>query len=298
MRNKWFAVLLLIFIFSLFAFACSPAQQPANFTDDLGRNVRIDKVPQRIVSLSPSNTEIIYALGLEDKLVGVTTFDDYPEAAKSKPKVSEYSKVDIEQVVSVQPDLVLADDIHKSTTIPALEKLGITVIAIFPSSLERTLKGINLIGEATGKAREAAQLTDDLQKRIKAVSDKTASIAVKPRVLLVTWHDPIWTAGSGTILDEVISNAGGTNIASDLTGHKTMDLESIVQRNPDVILVMTGMGEGEDLPYQWVLSEPRLKSISAVSKGRVYRIDTNIFGRTTPRLIDGLEQLAGIINLK
>ena len=122
-------------------------------TDDLGRNVQITSPPQRIISLSPSNTEIVYALGLDDKLIGVTTYDNYPDAVKDKPKVSEFSNVDVEKIVSLKPDLVLASSIHKNDVVPALEKLGIKVLVIEPGTIDETFKDIELLGQVTGKTR-------------------------------------------------------------------------------------------------------------------------------------------------
>lgn len=277
---------------------CQPQSSAGTITDDLGRRVTIESVPQRIVSLAPSNTEILFALGLEDRVVGVTEFDNYPEAAKTKPKVGEFSIVDIEKVVSLQPELILAAEIHSGTVIPALEKLGLTVLALYPKTLDGVLADITLIGEVTGKEEEATRLVTGLAKRIKAITDRTSGLtdAERTRILYLTWHDPLWTAGSGTILDDLISQAGGKNIAYDLSGHKIIDLETVIQRNPQIIIVMTGHGEAEDLPYQYVLNEPRFKAITAVMTGRVYKIDADIFGRTTPRIVDGLEQLAGFIH--
>jgi len=127
-------------------------QFPLTVVDDLGRTVKIASLPQRIVSLAPSNTEIIYALGLEDRLVGTTDYCDYPEAAKSKPRVASYTTPNLEKVVSVQPDLILAEAIHEKTALPAMEKLGLTVIVMSATSLDTVLNDIKLVGEVTGRA--------------------------------------------------------------------------------------------------------------------------------------------------
>jgi ABC-type Fe3+-hydroxamate transport system substrate-binding protein len=133
-------LILVLVVLSIVVLVGCQAETPiGNYTDDLGRTVQIKGAPQRIISLAPSNTEMVYALGLEDRLIGVTTYCNYPEAVKDKPKVSEYSNVDIEKIVSLQPDLVLADSIHKATVIPALEKLNIPVLAVIPENLEKIL---------------------------------------------------------------------------------------------------------------------------------------------------------------
>lgn len=268
------------------------------YIDDIGRRVSIDKIPQRIVSLAPSNTEILYALGLEDKVVGVTEYCNYPETAKAKPKIGGFTTVDIERVVALEPDLILAARIHEETVIPALEKVGLTVFALVPKTLDGVLDNISLVGEITGKSQEATRLVTSLEERIKAITDKTQALteAERPRVLYLTWHDPLWTAGLGTMEDELINKAGGENIAHDLVRHKTIDLETVIHRNPQVIVVITGHGEAQDLPFYYVKNEPRLGTTEAVMAGRVHQIDADIFVRPTPRMVDGLEQLAKFIH--
>jgi iron complex transport system substrate-binding protein len=266
---------------------------PVSIIDDLGRSVQINTAPQRIISLAPSNTEILFALGLEDKIVGVTSYCNYPEAAKSKPQVSGFSQVDVEKVVAQQPDLVLASDIHKADVIPALEKLEIKVLAIKPATLEAVMKDIQLAGNITGKTQTATDLVSSLQKRINAVADKTANLsaAEKPRVFYVTWHDPIYTAGSNTMINDLINKTGGANIASDLSGYATITLETVVQRNPQVIVVMSSMG-AKNTSFDYIKSEPRLQATDAIKNQHIYLINSDIFGRTTPRIVDGLEELA------
>jgi len=291
------SVLLMVTLLFL-ATACIPEPLPGTFIDDLGRTVEIEKVPQRIISLAPSNTEILFALGLGDKVVGVTEFCNYPEAAKAKPKIGGFSTVDIERVVALEPDLILAAAIHEETVIPALERLGLTVFALAPKTLDKVLDNITLVGELTGKSREATRLVTSLEERIKVITDKTRAVAERPRILYLTWHDPLWTTGSGTIEDDLINKAGGENIAYDLTGHKTIDLETVVQRNPQVIIVTTGHGEAKDLPFHYIRNEPRLEVTEAVMTDRVYQIDADIINRPTPRMVDGLEQLARFIHPK
>jgi len=295
---RWCISILLMVALLLSTTACLPEPLPGTFVDDLGRTVNIEKVPQRIISLAPSNTEILFALGLEDKLVGVTEFCNYPEAAKAKPKIGGFTTVDTERVVALEPDVILAANIHGRTVIPALEEVGLTVLALAPKTLDGVLANISLVGEITGQSREATRLVTSLEKRIKAITDKTQALteAERPRVLYLTWHDPLWTAGSGTLEDELINIAGGKNVAHDLTRHKTIDLETVIHRNPQVIIVITGHGEARDLPFYYVKNEPRLGATEAVMAGRVYQIDADIFVRPTPRMVDGLEQLAKFIH--
>ena len=279
--------------------ACTQTSTPSSVTyiDDIGRTVQITGIPQRIISLSPSNTEMVYALGLQDRLVGVTSYDDYPPDAKTKPIVSDYSTVDLEKIVNAKPDLVLADNIQKNDTIPALEKLGITVYTMTPNNTDGIFNEIKVLGRITGKTQAADNLVSNLQTRIQAVADKTAKLtdAEKPRVLFVTWYDPIWTAGTDTMIQYLIDQAGGTNIAGDLYGYATITLESVIQRNPQVIVVMSSMGT-QNASLDFIKSNEQFQSTDAVKNGRVYEIDADIFGRTTPRIVDGLETLAKIIH--
>jgi iron complex transport system substrate-binding protein len=279
-------------------FNCVPQSPPGNIVDGLGRSVTVDKMPQRIISLAPSNTEILFALGLGDKVVGVTEYCDYPQEALTKPKVGGFSNVDIEKVVSLEPDLVLATHIHGKTVIPGLEKLGLTVVAITPGSLNEVLESIILVGKITGQNVEASRLVNDLSRRIATVTDKTRSLSSdqRPRVFYVTWHDPLMTAGTGTLADDVISSAGGQNIAFDISGDKAINLETVIYRDPQVIVVSVGMGSGEDMPWQYIQTEPRLENTQALLNSRVYKIDGDIIHRSGPRIVDALEQMTQFIH--
>ncbi len=170
--HKWVTVFMVLAMLSLWT-ACAPVVAepslpatstlfPMEITDQAGRVVKIAKIPQKIVSLAPSNTEIVYALGLEDRLVGVTEYDDYPEAAKSKPKIGGFSTVDIERVVAIQPDLILAANIHRDKVISELERLGLTVIAIDPHTVPEVMSAISLVGKATNKSEIASPLVKEI----------------------------------------------------------------------------------------------------------------------------------------
>jgi iron complex transport system substrate-binding protein len=293
MKRFGFVILIIITLLIIAAGCKSPLPQ-GNITDDLGRTVQIKGIPQRIISLSPSNTEIVYSLGLEDRLIGVTTYCNYPPDALKKTQVSGYSTVDVEKVVSLQPDLILADNIHKTEVIPALEKLGMPVIGIVAPSLERLLSDIELVGKTTGKQNSASILVASLKQRVMAIEGKTAG-ASKPRVFFVTWHDPLWTVGRGSMINDIIAKAGGSNIASDLKANQTIDLETAIQRNPEVIVVLSSMGD-QAVSYNFLKNEPRFQATDALKNNRVYQVNSDIFARTTPRTVDALEELAKLIH--
>ena len=307
------ATILLIISAFLMAFigACAPMPEkpappgqsepafPLDVTDQMGREVRIEKIPERIVSLSPSNTEIIYALGLEERLVGVTEFCDYPEAARDKPKMGGFSTVDIEQVVESEPDLILAASIHEDEVIPRLEGLGLTVLALAPKTLDEVLDAITLVGRCSGEEEEAIQLVTGMENRIKAITDETKNLAQdkRPRVFYIVWHDPLMTVGPDTRIHELIESAGGTNIAQNLAeGYPAMSLEAVIMANPQIIIAGSGMGEGASLPYEFALTEERLSGVDARLNGRIYDINTDLVGRPGPRIVDGLEKLARMIH--
>ncbi|MDD5039020.1 MAG: cobalamin-binding protein [Dehalococcoidales bacterium] len=274
------------------------SSSPIEITDQLGRLVRLDKIPERIVSLAPSNTEILYALGLDEKVVGVTDYCNYPPEVKEKPGIGGFSTPDIERIVALAPDLILATSIHQKQVIPNLEQRGMTAFVLAPKTLDEVLEAITLVGKLTGKKNEASGLVAGMQTRIKAVTGKTASLPEAPKttVFYVTWHDPLKTAGSGTLQDELIRMVGGVNIAGDLSGYPGISLEAVVLANPEVIIAGVGMGTGADAPLQFAQTDSRLRDTAARRNDRVYAMDVDIVGRTGPRIVDALEQFARYIH--
>ena len=293
-----------IILLSLFIACGLPVEKeegisyPIEVTDQLGRVVKLEEAPQRIISLAPSNTEILFALGLADRVVAVTDYCNYPPQAKMKPSIGGFATPNIEKLIALSPDLILATSIHKKRGIPQLEERGMTVFALNALTLDEVLEAIALVGEVTGKEAEASELVAEMQNRIKVVTDKTDSLpqGQRPKVFHITWHDPLWTAGAGTITDELIQKAGGVNIAWDISEYKVINLELVLERNPDVIIAVTGHGEAKGLPFQWVQTEPRLKETSARKSGRVYQINADIADRPGPRIVDALEKFAELIH--
>lgn len=294
---NWFLVLLSI---ALILTACGPANPTSSggVVDDLGRSVNIKEIPQRIISLSPSNTEILFALGLGEKVVGVTEFCNYPPEALDKEKVGGYSTPDIEKIIALQPDLIFADDIHKEETIPALEERGLTVFALMPGNLDGVLADIQMVGKITGKEQEASELVAQMESRIEAITEKTGQLEPqeRPRVFYIVWHDPLWTSGSETFIHELIEKAGGVNIFQDVTEHKIVDIESVIYRNPEVVIACTGHGKAEEKPFEWAKSEPRLQATEARMNNRIHEIDADIVSRTGPRIVEALEEFARFIH--
>jgi len=267
-------------------------------TDQLGRVVGLEAIPQRIISLAPSNTEILFALGLADRVVAVTDYCNYPPEAADKPSIGGFSTPNIEEIIALSPDLVLATSRHEDKVIPQLEDKGITVFALAPRTLDEVLEAIILAGEIAGAEANAAELVWEMHQRIKAVTDKTASLPLeqRPATFYVLWHDPLKTAGSGTLQDELIQKAGGANIARETTGYANISLEVVVNENPAVIIAGTSHGSSDDQTYQFARTESRLNGSGAHQYDRVYAIDSDLTSRAGPRLVLGLEELAEFIH--
>jgi iron complex transport system substrate-binding protein len=272
---------------------------PIEVTDQLGRIVRLENIPQRIISLDPGNTEILFALGLGDKVVAVTDYCDYPDEAKEKPKVSGSDGVDMTKLAGFSPDLVLVTTSHKGVVIPELEQRGFTTFGLAPSNLDEALAAINLVGEITDQQDEASQLIAELQDRIEAVTDKIAAIPYdeRPLVLYVAWHDPLIVAGSGTLADDLIQKAGGINIAQILTGYSEVSLDEVAEANPEVIFVSIDftLWLAADLPFEYITTEWELRETDARLNERVYQIWDVLLERHGPRLVNGLEELSMLI---
>ena len=288
--------LLLLGLVITFLAACSiGTPRPAGaIVDDLGRSVNVKEVPQRIISLAPSNTEILFALGLGDRVVGVTDFCDYPPEALEKEKIGgPFLNIDIEKIVALEPDLILAADINPIDVINTLEGQGFTVFGIEATDLDDLLDDINTVGTITGKEVEATTLTDDMRSKIGAITIETTNLSPeeKPRMFHICWHDPIYTSGNGTFIHDVIEKAGGVNIFADLEGYKSVDIEAVIFRDPEVIIV-TAMGGTAGPVWDWINTDERLKVVAARKNGRIYYIESNWVERPGPRVVLGLEAMA------
>lgn len=269
---------------------------PVHIVDDMGRNVVIDREPQRIVSLAPSNTEILFALNLGERIVGVTEYCDYPQEANNKEKIGGFSTPNIEKVISLNPDLVIATSMHQKA-VEELDRLGVPVIVLFPKKVSDVLENITLIGRATGQEDVAEGLVKDLKARMDAVTDKTGKIpeGKRPRVYYEVWHDPLITAGPDTFVDDLITLAGGINIAGDSkTSYPEISLEVVIQKDPQIFIYSHHGNSRQEI--EQIYSRQNWQDISAIKNKRVYIIDQNLVQRATPRLIDGLEELAKMLH--
>lgn len=283
----------ILLVVILIGFLGTPATA-ITLTDDMGTTVTINGTPQRIISLSPSNTEILFALSLGDRLVGVTEFCNYPAEAPGKPKVGGYSTVTIEKVIALKPDLIVAAYGNGEEHLANLRSFEYPVIALHPETLSQVMDNIRLVGSAAGVEANATALAGALEQRIGLVEEQVSTVRERPTVAHVIWNDPIYVSGNGTFQDELIRLAGGTNAFSGVEGWKNIGIEDFIQADPDVLIVSTGigMGAGEDAIAQFFINEPRFSHVTAIRDDRVFLIDTDTVDRSGPRIVDALEQFA------
>jgi iron complex transport system substrate-binding protein len=276
----------------------SALPSPNEVVDQLGRTVTLDKTPQRIVSLAPSNSEILFALGLADRVVAVTDYCNYPPEAEAKPTIGGFSTPNMEAVVAFSPDLVLATSIHEAKIIPQLEDRGLDVLALNPETIDGVLEAITLTGMVAGVEERAAELVGGMRQRIGSVTDKTDGLPPeqRPVTCYVVWHDPLMTAGSGTLQDELIEKAGGLNIARELIDYADISLEAVIAANPEVIIAGAGHGSSADQTFQFAKIEPRLRDTEARRHDRIYAVDADLASRPGPRIVEGLEEFARFIH--
>ena len=300
------AILSVSIVYVYYATQNSNNQQTGQITivDDQGTETVLPAVPQRIVSLAPSVTPILYEIGVGDKVVGLTEYDDYPYnftawfEAGNMTKVGGFSTPSMEAIASVNPDIIFTTNINEAS-IPNMRELGYKVVVVGPTSIEGIYSTINLIGKATGAEASAASLVDSLKTQISNVESKIASAQItdKPTVYYEVWYDSsgVMSAGAASWINDVISKAGGINIFADETQeYPTTSSEVIVQKNPDVVLLPTGMGTGTPFygSVDEVKARPGWSAIDGIKNDRLYVIDQDLFSEPGMRVADQVEIVA------
>jgi iron complex transport system substrate-binding protein len=270
-----------------------------NVTDNFGATVSIDKAPERIVSLSPSNTEMLYALGAGDCIAGDTDYCNYPAAAKNITHVSGFNTVSYEKITAISPDLIFAEDIVGEEAVKKLRGMGFKVIEFLNDNLTMVEKNIAVMGKATGTSGNATAIVSDMDARIKEIGLKVrpADNASKPKILLLAGYvagKEIYPYGAGTYGDEIISLVGGTNAAGNVTGYKVMSPEAIVVEDPDYVIIPVDgiMATDKDFDYFKAGTDSWMKSLKAVRGGHVIMVDGNLFMRPGPRIPDAAMAIA------
>jgi iron complex transport system substrate-binding protein len=279
----------------LLAWMVPVAMALTEHVDQLGRRCLIPDAPKRVISLAPSITEIVCALGRESLLKGVTRFSDYPPSIHDLPKVGSYIRLDLERIVSLSPDLCIGiKDGNPRETVLRLETMGIPVFVVDPHDLNSVISALTDIGTVLGAKDRAAWLVRDFTDRIQHVKAFTDHLKHRPRVFFQIGVAPIVSVGRGTFLDELIRLSGADNLAGITPGYPRFSMEEVLHLNPDVIII-TSMARGqifEEVKKQWS-SWPDL---AAVRQNRVHIVDSDVLDRPTPRLVSGLEMLTALIH--
>ncbi len=284
---------------SLFGCARQPSGPDASSSaakitvvDDAGSTITFAKPVDRIVSLSPANTEIVYALGVDEALVGVTTFCDYPEAAAEKEKIGDFANPNVERIIALSPDIVLATGGIQERVVSDLKSNGIEVMVVDPTDFDTLIDDIEKIGLIAGAEDEAASLAKSIQESLDSIRERAASTD-RLTVFVEIYSQPLMTAGSGTFIDAMIDAAGGTNVGRGAgSGFPQYSLEQLTADDPDVYIALrASLSDVADLSRR-----PGFDALTAVRLGRVVIVDDDVVSRPGPRLVEGLELIAKAIH--
>lgn len=309
--SKIVSILMVVMLITIIVAACTPQDEdttknqdsdtgdvqtsskyPMEIEDDFGNKVTIKKAPEKIISLVPSHTEILFSLGLGDKVIGVTSYCDYPEEAKTKEVIGTYAEPNLERIIELAPDLIVASKLGDEESNARLREAGITVVGYEPESIDEVVATIKAIGKITDKVSDAEKITKDIVDRKDAVVAKVKD-AEKVKVFYEVWHDPLMAAGPSSFQDNLINLARGENIAKDAKEpYPNFDLEQLIEKDPDVYLGAEEMGAESGKTVENIKTRPGYENISAVKNDRVYLLEPNIISRSGPRIIDALEMVA------
>lgn len=269
---------------------------PIEVEDIFGNKETIEEEPMKIVSLAPNNTEVLFALGLGDRVVGVSSTCDYPEEAKTREVVGDFNGNNLERIVELDADLVLVYGPGNEEENQVLRDAGIKVLGFLPETIDSVINDIKTIGKATGKSKEAADLIEAMNQKKNDILDKVKG-QEEVKVFYEIWHDPLMAAGKGSFMDELISLSGGKNIAQDAEGaYPQYDLEQLIERDPEVFLAAKDMPEKT---AESVKLRVGYENISAIKNDRIHLFegnDANVVSRPGPRIIEALELVAKAIH--
>ena len=264
---------------------------PVTIVDRLNRTTRFDSAPRRIVSLSPATTELVFALGAGELLVGSTDYCDYPEQAKSIPRVGSgpLGTVSLEAIVGKQPDLVLCKFDTHQPLVESLERLNIAVVAVGPESLEEFFEEARWLGQALQRNEQAEQLIQSMTVRKEQLATKSSANR-KLRVFYQVWNDPLMTAGKGSFINQLLELASLENIVDATIGrYPRVSPELVVERDPEIIIVPSSPANPVNL--ETIYGRPGWQGVSAVKNRRVLVVNSDIISRCGPRMLDALEQI-------
>ncbi len=242
--------------------------------------------PKRIISLMPSNTEILYALGAGDRVVGVTRYCDYPAEAETVEKIGDFLHPNIEKILSLKPDLVLAGKWPSSKIVPRLQKTGLKVVEIdFPATLDGIFETILSIAEIIEKKPEGETLVRDLRRRVEVIKTAAKKRKILPKIFIHI-DNPNWTITKNSFINDALETCGAVNVYRDLPmAGAQVAMESVVEKNPDIILI-------SEIHKNEIVKRPGWHSINAVKRNHIFQFEKNTMNRPTPRIVDGMEQFS------
>lgn len=268
---------------------------PVEVRDFLGRRVQVPQRPERIISLSPRNTELLFAIGAGDRIVGVTTYCNYPPLATGRAKVGGFaaSSLSVETIVSLQPDLVIAADAIQRPVIDDLERLGFPVVSLDAESLPVLFEEIALLGQVTQCSPAAEQLIRNMRGRVEHFKSEVAMIPPEDRVTVYfeIWDQPLTVAGPSSFIGELIELAGGVNMLDDPQArYVPISEEVVLHADPEVILLPSDSASAGRVHERRGWSQ-----LQAVRNERVHRVNSDLIARCGPRLIEALEEMAAAL---
>lgn len=312
LRRKWRLLHVALLLVVLLTAGCGgaasnsqPGQQPApagneasssafplTITDATGTEIYLEKAPERLVSLAPSNTENAFALGLGSKVVGVTDWDNYPEEVKKIEKIGGLEP-NVEKILSLEPDLVIAHVSANHKSIQPLRDAGLRVLALPDSkSFDGVYEALRMLGKATGTQDKAEEVIQQMEQKKAAITAKVAGLSEKEKVKVWVEVSPdLHTAGRGTFIDDLIRLAGGINVAAEEEGWVQLSEEQVIAAQPDVIITTYG-GYETKKPSEQIRARKAWADLPAVKENRIYDVNSDLVSRPGPRLVEGLEQVA------
>ena len=266
--------------------AISKTTYPLTIKDATGTAVTLDKAPERIISITPSETEMLFALGVGDKIVAVDNYSDFPDATKSKPKIGDMS-LNVEALLAQKPDIVFANSSVSKKQVDQLRALNVKVFGSDPKTIDEVIDRVELYGKLLNKADEAKKVTDTMKAERQKVLDAVKGVSTKK---VYIEFSPGYTIGSGVFMHDLIMMAGGVNIMADQKDYIKVDPEAIIKANPDVILYAQGAVTPEELKKR-----PGWDKIAAIMNGKLYAIDDNLLSRVSPRITKALIEIGKAI---
>jgi iron complex transport system substrate-binding protein len=296
MRTRAFPPAMVLIAAAFFGPGLLPAQVIA---DDLGRPFPLPaRTPERIVSMAPNITEVLFALGLGDRVAGATRFCDFPPEALRVPRIGGLVDPNVEIIRSLDPDLVIAFRGNPLRLVDRVRRLGLPVFVLdIGAGLEDLPPLVAKIGRITRAEGRADALAGEIRGRLAAVDSALKGVAERPKVFVLLYGQGLWTCGGESYVNDLIGRAGGANVAADLPKKWALyKRERIIRDDPDVVFILARTPDDLAAGRAWLARMPGVGEVSAVRSGRIFGIDENAASRFGPRLVDVLDRMAALLH--